>query len=142
MQMIARHIKGLMLVSGTLTMTMLYAAVAPAAALQSTFGESLQGPLAEVVVRNWGILIALMGGLLIHGAFNPTARRTALLTAGASKVAFIALVLASGTRYLSDGAGTAVVIDAVTVLLFGGYLLATPEPPTAGLAAPTGAVRG
>jgi hypothetical protein len=141
MQTIERHIKGLMLVSGTLTMTMLYAAVAPAAALQSTFGESLQGPLAEVVVRNWGVLIGLMGGLLIHGAFNPAVRRTALLTAGASKVAFIALVLANGTRYLGDGAGTAVVVDAVTVLLFGGYLLAAPEPHTARLAAAAGAVR-
>lgn len=141
MPMIVRHIKGLMLISGTLTMTMLYAALAPAEALQSTFGESLQGPLAEVVVRNWGILIALMGGLLIHGAFNPAARRTALLTAGASKVAFIALVLANGTRYLGNGAGTAVAIDAVMVLLFAGYLLAVPAPRPTGLAAATGASR-
>jgi hypothetical protein len=128
MQLIERHIKALMLVSGALTVTMVYAAVAPAAALRSTFGESLQGPLAEVVVRNWGILIALMGGLLLHGAFNPQARRTALLTAGASKLAFIALVLASGTRFLGHGAGTAVAIDAVMVLLFAGYLLTAPAP--------------
>lgn len=142
MPFIARNIKGLMLVSGALTMTMVYAAGAPAAALQSTFGESLQGPVAEVVVRNWGLLIALMGGLLIHGAFNPQVRRAALLTAGASKVAFIALVLGSGTRFLAYGAGTAVAIDAVMVLLFAGYLLAAPAPRPNGLASAPVATRG
>jgi len=45
--------KWIMLVSGILTSTMLYAAVAPQAALRSTFGETLQGPLAEIIVRNW-----------------------------------------------------------------------------------------
>ncbi len=142
MNIIVRHIKSLMLVSGALTLTMVYAAVAPAAALQSTFGDSLQGPLAEVVVRNWGILIALMGGLLLHGAWNPDARRTALVTAGASKVAFIALVLANGSRFLGYGAGTAVAIDAVMVLLFAGYLWAAPSPRSTGLTAAGVASRG
>src|SRR6187455_1681774 len=92
MNAIIRNIKPLMLVSGILTTTMLYAAVAPAAALQSTFGESLSGPLAEVIVRNWGVLIALVGAMLIDGAFNPSTRRLALFAASASKIAFIALV--------------------------------------------------
>lgn len=119
---IIRNIKGLMLVSGALTATMAYAAIAPAAALESTFGESLSGPLAEVVVRNWGVLITLVGALLIHGAFNPQARRVALLTASVSKVAFITLVLSNGTRYLGHGAGPAVAIDSVMVVLFASYL--------------------
>jgi len=42
--------KPVLLVSGALTSTMLYAAIAPQAALRSTFGEALEGPLAEVVV--------------------------------------------------------------------------------------------
>lgn len=48
-----------------LTCTMLYAAIAPQAALRSTFGESLDGPVAEIVVRNWGALIAVFTGYLI-----------------------------------------------------------------------------
>ena len=82
-----------MLVSGALTCTMAYAAIAPQAALLSTFGETLQGPVAEIVVRNWGVLITLMGAMLIYGAFNPPVRSFALAVAGVSKLAFIALVL-------------------------------------------------
>ena len=60
MNWIVAKIKSIMLVSGALTCTMPYAALAPQAALRSTFGETLEGPLAEIVVRNWGALIALM----------------------------------------------------------------------------------
>jgi hypothetical protein len=52
---------------GALTCTMVYAAIAPQAALRSTFGTTLEGPLAEVLVRNWGALIALVGAMLIRG---------------------------------------------------------------------------
>jgi len=50
---VAANIRWIMVVSGALTCTMVYAAIAPRAALLSTFGETLEGPLAEVVVRNW-----------------------------------------------------------------------------------------
>lgn len=76
---IVASMKWIMLVSGALTCTMLYAAVAPQAALQSTCGETLQGPVAEIVVRNWGVLIGLMGVMLIYGAFNVAARPLVLI---------------------------------------------------------------
>ena len=134
MNVIARNIKGIMLLSGGLTATVGYAAVAPAAALQSTFGETLSGPLAELLVRNWGVLVALLGVLLIHGAFHPGSRRAALLAAGASKIWFIALVLSNGTRFLGHGAGTAVAVDTVMVLLFAAYLAAIRREPEGGRA--------
>jgi hypothetical protein len=46
------NIHRIMIVSGVLTMTMVYAALAPEAALRSTFGESVSAPVADVVVRN------------------------------------------------------------------------------------------
>ena len=52
MNWITVNMKWIMIVSGALTCTMFYAAIAPQAALRSTFGESLEGPLAEIVVRN------------------------------------------------------------------------------------------
>ena len=122
---IVRHIRPLMLVSGALTTTMVYAAIAPAAALESTFGESLSGPLAEVVVRNWGVLIALVGVMLVHGAWDPATRRLALVTGSVSKAAFITLVLSNGWRFMGHGAGTAVAVDSVMVALFVWYLVAT-----------------
>jgi hypothetical protein len=120
---VANHIKWIMLVAGALTCTMVYAAIAPQDALRATFGETLDGPVADIVVRNWGVLITLVGAMLIYGAFDPAVRTFALTIAGLSKVAFIALVLSHGSRYLGHQAGVAVFIDLVWVVLFAWYLL-------------------
>jgi len=123
MNSIITNMKWIMLVSGALTFTMIYAAIAPQAALSSTFGAALEGPLAEIVVRNWGALIALVGAMLIYGAYHPPIRPLVLIVAGLSKLIFIALVLAYGSQYLGHQAGIAIVIDSVMVALFAGYLV-------------------
>ena len=123
MQFVETQIKWIMLVSGVLTCTMLYAALAPQAALMATFGETIDGALAGLVVRNWGVLITLVGGMLIYGAFAPAVRPLVLVVAGVSKLAFVALVLAQGGRFLGQQAGIAVAIDLVWVVLFAVYLL-------------------
>lgn len=115
--MLNKIVAGVMLISGLLTLTMLYAAVSPAAAVQQMFQETPTGAMEAVVAPNWGLLIGLMGALLIFGAFNPSSRRLALVVAGASKLGFIGLVLAQGERYLS-GVGVAVAVDSVMVALF------------------------
>lgn len=120
--MINKVFAGLMVVSGLLTLTMLQAAIAPNAAMQSMLGETPTGGFASIVVPNWGILIGLMGALLIYGAWHAPSRKLALVVAGASKVAFIALVLAQGERYLA-GLGAAVVVDSVMVVLFALYVI-------------------
>ena len=122
---VVAKMKWIMLVSGVLTCTMVYAAVAPQAALRSMFGDTLDGPLAEIVVRNWGILIALIGGMLIYGAFEPSSRRLVLIAAGLSKVAFVALLLTYGGQYLGQQAAVSIAIDLAMVLLFIAYLYAT-----------------
>ena len=124
MHWIVGSMKWIMLVSGALTCTMIYAAVAPGAALRSTFGDTLEGPLAEIVVRNWGILIALIGGMLIYGAFQAHVRQLVLIVAGLSKVAFITLILVYGGQYLGQSAGVSIVIDLMMVVLFSVYLFA------------------
>ena len=120
MKWIVEYIKPIMLVSGALTCTMIYAAVAPQAALSATFGEILDGPLASLLVRNWAVLITLMGVLLIYGAYRPESRVIAILVAGGSKLVFILLVLAHGSKYLNIAAA----IDAIWVVLFCCYLVA------------------
>jgi hypothetical protein len=109
-----------MVISGVLTFTMIYAAIAPEAALRSTFGETLEGPVAEIILRNWGLLIALVGVMLIYAAYDPAARPLILTVAGIGKVFFIALVVAHGTRFLGGQADLAVIFDSVMVLLFVG----------------------
>jgi hypothetical protein len=115
-------IKWIMLVSGALTCTMLYAAVAPEAAMRATFGEALEGALAPIVVRNWGVLVGLMGALLIYGAYHPESRRLALAMAGTSKLVFSLLVLTAAPLYRS-AAAIPVTIDLMWVAVFAAYLV-------------------
>jgi hypothetical protein len=120
--MFERVFAGVMIVSGLLTLTMLYLVFAPEAAMQSMFGEAPSGAALAVIVPNWGILIGLVGALLIYGALHPPSRKLALVVAGASKIAFITLILMQGDRYLS-GLGAAVVVDGVMIVLFAAYLM-------------------
>lgn len=120
---IVPRIKWVMLVSGVLTCTMIHAAIAPQAALRSTFGASLDGPLAEIVVRNWGALIALVGAMLIYGAFHPPVRALVLTVAGLSKLTFIVLLLLYGAQYLTRQAGISIAVDLLMVVLFAFYLV-------------------
>ncbi|MFN4115400.1 MAG: hypothetical protein ACK4F7_02745 [Inhella sp.] len=124
MSYLQRFMPGLMLVAGVLACTMFYAPIDPQAALRANFGQELEGPVAQIVVRNWGVLIGLMGLLLTVGAFREPVRKLTLLLAGASKLAFIALVLTLGQPLLQFQVGVAVMIDAVFVLLFAVYLIA------------------
>jgi hypothetical protein len=118
MSWVVANIHRIMILSGLLTMTMIYAALAPEAALRSTFGESVSGPVADIVVRNWGALIALVGATLIYAARKPAVRPLALTMAGASKAVFIALVLWHGRRFPGYQAGVAVAVDAMWVIVF------------------------
>jgi len=128
MELIVAYIDWIMLVSGLLTTTMIFAAIAPKAALRSNFGETLEGPLAEAIVRNWGALIALVGAMLIYGAYHAEVRPLVLAVGIVSKLFFIALVVSQGGRWLRHGAGVAVVVDLIMVALFAAYLVATRGP--------------
>jgi len=140
MNWIVANMKWIMLVSGGLTCTMFYAAAAPQPALQSTFGESIEGPVADIVVRNWGVLIALMGGMLLYGAFNPAVRFLVLTVAGLSKIAFISLILVLGRQFLGAQAGIAVVSDVIQVAAFVSYIIAARRLPPVGAASRPSAV--
>ncbi len=123
MHVVSRQTKPIMLISGLLTLTMIYAAVAPQAALQGMFGETLSGPLAEIITRNWGALIAIGGAMLIWGAFHPAVQGMVLMAVGGSKLVFIALVLIYGRAFMTHQAGIAIALDALWVVLFAACLI-------------------
>jgi len=137
MKWLAASIKWIMLITGLFTATIFYYAIAPNAALTADFGHGLEGPLAELLVRNWGILVGLVGLMLIYGAVVPPARRLVLSVATLSKAAFVLLVLTVGSVYLSQRIRFAVIVDGFEVLLFTAYLLSTrhavrPQPTNVG----------
>lgn len=123
MNWIVANIKWIMIVSGVITCSMILAFVAPQAGLQATFGTSIDGPIVQIVVRNWGALIAMVGGMLIYGAYVPVHRGLILTVASISKVIFIALILIHGGQFLSVAA-PALVFDSVVVALCVLYLVA------------------
>ena len=123
MNWVVNHIKWILLASGVVTCTMLYAAIAPSAALELLFGDSLQGPLANIIVRNWAALITIVGVMLVYGAFRPSSRRLVLTVASVSKAVYIGLFLTLGTQYLAK-AGIAIAFDTIVVVVFCTYLLA------------------
>ncbi|MEI9910503.1 MAG: hypothetical protein WDO71_13040 [Bacteroidota bacterium] len=102
---------------------MFLALFSPQASLTSNFAETIEGPVEEIIVRNWGALIGLVGIMLIYGAFNTAVRRFVLVIAGISKIIFISLVLSSGISYSGLGAGTAVIADSIMIVLYIVYLL-------------------
>ena len=124
MNLIVANIKWIMLVTGVITCSMILAFVAPQAGLQATFGSSIDGPIVQIVVRNWGALIATVGGMLIYGAYVPVHRGLILTVAIISKTIFISLILIHGQAFVSV-AMPALIFDSVAILLFGAYLLSS-----------------
>ena len=123
MNLIITKMKWIMLVSGILTCTMLYAAIAPQAALNSIFGASIEGPLAEIVVRNWGVLGTIVGAMLIYGAYHLPSRPLVLTVAVVSKLIFITLLLTYGRQFLGGQTIVTLLFDLVAIALFFAYLI-------------------
>ncbi len=122
MAILVDNFRWVLLVSGVLTLSMAWAIVSPQAALRQTFGQALEGPVAEVVVRNWAGLICLFALLTIWSAFAPSLRLAVLPVVAAGKAMFIALTLAQPT--LRAKAAPVMAVDTVIVVLFVAYLLA------------------
>jgi hypothetical protein len=119
---INKSIKWIMIISGAITCSMIFAVIAPEAALMNTFGASISGPLAEIVVRSWGVLITLTGLMLIYGAYRTQHRSLVLIISTVSKLAFVALILLYGTAYM-DKAMPTLLFDGLLGLIFVIYLL-------------------
>ena len=122
MNLIYTQIKWIMLFSGVLTCSVIFAFFAPQAALINMFGEALNEPLAQVIVRSWGFLIFLMGTLLFYGAYRPVYRNLILAVVAISKLAFVSLNIVFGAEYI-DKTATMLIFDSALVLIFLAYLI-------------------
>lgn len=125
MSLLVDNMQWVLLVCGLLTLSMIQAVFAPRATMRAYFGEAPESKAADLLMRNWGMLVAAGGALLVYAAFTPGVRPVALAFVGLTKLSFIALVLMAGGAFLKKQAGLAVVIDGIMVVLFAAYLLAT-----------------
>lgn len=128
MNVLVASMKGILIVAGLLTMSMIQFAVAPVPSLQGLFGPTtvhFGGPIVDVVARGWGALIALVGGMLVYAAFHVPSRPLVLMVAGLSKTFFVVTMLIYAKEHLAGQALFAAVFDSILVVLFATYLLAT-----------------
>lgn len=126
MAILIDNMQWVLLVCGLLTLSMAQAIFAPRATMRAYFGEAPDSPAVDLLMRNWGMLVAAGGGLLVYAAFTPEARPLTLVFVGAGKLMFIVLVLMAGGAVLKKQAGLAIVIDAIMIALFAAYLLGRP----------------
>ncbi|MEZ6029565.1 MAG: hypothetical protein R3C46_07410 [Hyphomonadaceae bacterium] len=117
------NMQWVLLACGLLTASMAQAVFAPRATVRAYFGEAAESRQFDLIIRNWGMLITAGGGLLIYAAFTPEIRPAALIMVGATKIAFVALMLGSGV--MQRQAKVALAADAIMIALFAAYLLAT-----------------
>ena len=122
MSIIINNIKWIMLIVGVLTCSMIFATIAPEAALTQSFGVTTSDPLSLMIVRSWGALITLIGIMLIYGAFKPIHRTFILTITSISKATFVTLVLITGQQYLAKAAIT-IIFDSLVVIIFISYLI-------------------
>lgn len=106
-----------MILAGLLTCSMFLAVFSPQTALVSMFGESLQEPLAQVIVRSWGFLIGLVGILLLIGAYQPLYRNLSLIVASVSKLVFILILILYGSQYIEKAMFT-IILDSLLAIIF------------------------
>ncbi len=114
MELIEKSVKPFMVFAGLFTSTAVIVVFDPQFAFDLFFGgDSLTGPQADVIVRNWGALITGIGLLLLVGAFREEYRSLIFLIASSTKLFFIVTVINYG--YLSD-AIMGVMVDGLIIL--------------------------
>jgi uncharacterized protein YjeT (DUF2065 family) len=124
MNWIVTNINWILIVCGALTTTMLFPMIAPRRAFNYMFGEAADGPLGELLTRNWGQMIFATGLLLIYAAYHEEARLPILVFASFTKLTFASLVISNGVRYARKLAMQVAGGDLIMVGLFVWYLIA------------------
>ncbi|HEY5238614.1 MAG TPA: hypothetical protein VIJ62_09560 [Rhizomicrobium sp.] len=125
MNWIIGNIGWILQVSGVATCSMISLALAPRFTTRFVFGESITGPIGELVARSWGVMIFLGGLLLIYASVHPEARLPILLFSFFGKSSFVVPVLAQPSRFLKRRAYTMAFGDVAMMVCFVWYLSAT-----------------
>ncbi len=107
----------LLLVTGILTAGAGVGLIFPRQLLEIFLGDRTNAPTTLLIVRHWGLLVGLVGGLLIYAAYHVEIRVPVMIVAAAEKLVLGGLVIASPlrTRLLTMAI---VCADAIMALLY------------------------
>ncbi len=117
------HVDLVLLVVGVYTLLALPQLFAPRLALaRLTFGVKTDDDFTLLLARHWGLLAALVGGLLLYAAFHPAVQPPALLLGAVEKLGLSALVF-FGRWKRTPAATRLATVDALMGLTLGACLL-------------------
>lgn len=96
--MIAANLNILLVVTGVLTLGAALLFFTPDLILKVVFGVSSPDKVTRLVVRHWGLVVALVGALLVYAGYHPDLRVPVMVIAVIEKLALAGLVLGSSLR--------------------------------------------
>jgi|APLak6261689370_1056187.scaffolds.fasta_scaffold08038_1 hypothetical protein len=124
MTWVVDNIQAILVVCGLVTTSMLQFTLMPSRAARSFFGETVDGAMADVAVRGWGLLIALTGGMMLWAAFHPETRTLAIGVTLISKVFYMGQLITRGGRFLKGMAGVSILLDVIMAALLATWMWA------------------
>lgn len=77
----------ILVIMGLVTASAVALVFAPKVGLRLVFGEDAPDILTTTVARHWGLLVALVGGLLIYAGYHPEIRSPVMVVAATEKIA-------------------------------------------------------
>lgn len=122
--MIVEWIKWVLLITGIITAGLVSFYIAPGPMMRIGLGFETDRKDLLSIVRHWGLLIGLVGGLLIWAAFEPDLRMAAMLVAGLEKLGMIAVVITHRKESWTQKMWPAVIFDTICVILYAWWMLA------------------
>jgi hypothetical protein len=84
--LIENHTGAILVVTGGLTLLAGVTIVAPSAVLGALFGSEEPDIVTRAMARHWGLLVALVGGLLLYAGYDPALRTPVMLAAAVEKL--------------------------------------------------------
>jgi hypothetical protein len=96
--MLAAQIEWILLITGMATAGALVLFLAPVTMMKLLFGQAPFDALSLLIARHWGLLVALVGGLLIYAAYHAEVRVPTLIVAIVEKAAFALCIFVSPFR--------------------------------------------
>ena len=115
--MIASHSVAILVATGLYTAVAVLQLFAPRTSLAVIFGIQTDDRFTLLLARHWGLLAALVGGLLVYAAFHPEVRAPVVVVAIVEKLTLAGLVFFASWKRTPTATRTAVVDVAIAVLL-------------------------
>jgi len=121
---ISRHIKPILIVTGLITASLIIAFFAPAIVLGQWFVDAPADAVSLAVTRHWGLLVFCFGALLVWAAYRPEIRKPVLIFTIVEKVALVLGILLLPLPLKSGAyvaAGTDAILSTIYLLYLAGF---------------------